>query len=109
MATSDATHNGNSSQDSLLTSTGSPSGSEAPEEEEGAVMTLVEHLEELRHRLFICCLAILAASVIGFIFWQRVVTLLTLPLPYIANGLTSKGATSPTHCQRYRRVVPSSH
>ncbi|MGO8948585.1 MAG: twin-arginine translocase subunit TatC [Ktedonobacterales bacterium] len=94
MATSDVTHNADSGQEPLTATDTGLGGSEGPEEEEeGAVMTLLEHLEELRHRLFICCLAILVASIIGFIFWERVVHLLTLPLPQIANGLTHNGTS----------------
>ena len=71
-----------------LLAAGSP-GDETPQdaEEEGAVMSLVEHLEELRHRLFFCCIAVLVTSIIGFIFWQQILGLLTLPLPEIANAL----------------------
>jgi sec-independent protein translocase protein TatC len=87
MATSDITHNTNSGQDPLGTAIGSPEPSSGEEEEEGSVMTLVEHLEELRHRLFICFLAILVGSVLGFFLWSRVLDLLTLPLPEIAAGL----------------------
>src|SRR5215469_10188719 len=88
MATSDVTHDTDSGQDPLQTAIdiAAPS-SGGQEEEEGAVMTLVEHLEELRHRLFICFLSILVASVIGFFLWSRVLNLLTLPLPEIAAGL----------------------
>lgn len=35
-------------------------------------MTLVEHLRELRSRLFISLLSIVVASVIAFIFWNKV-------------------------------------
>jgi sec-independent protein translocase protein TatC len=75
-------------QSGPLLTAGSPMDGE-PEniEEEGAVMTLVEHLEELRHRLFICCLAVLAASIIGFIFWQQILELLATPVPEIVKGL----------------------
>jgi sec-independent protein translocase protein TatC len=78
----------------LLTAGSPMDGSPENGEEEGAVMSLVEHLEELRHRLFICCVAILLGSIVGFVFWQQILTLLTLPLPEIANALphsTSSG------------------
>jgi sec-independent protein translocase protein TatC len=87
MATSDITHNTDSGQDPQRTAIGSAAPGSEEEEEEGAVMTLVEHLEELRHRLFICFLAILVGSVIGFFLWSRVLDLLTLPLPEIAANL----------------------
>ena len=86
MAAHDLAHGAESGP---LVTTGAPMNDESHEnvEEEGAVMTLVEHLEELRHRLFICCLAVLVTSIVGFIFWQQLLTLLTLPLPEIANAL----------------------
>jgi sec-independent protein translocase protein TatC len=87
MATSDITHDTDSGQDPLRTAMGPTAPGSGNEEEEGAVMTLVEHLEELRHRLFICFLAILVGSVIGFLLWTRILDLLTLPLPEIAKGL----------------------
>jgi sec-independent protein translocase protein TatC len=87
MATSDITHDTDSGQDPLRTAIGSAAPGSGEEEEEGAVMTLVEHLEELRHRLFISFLAILVGSVIAFFFWGRILDLLTLPLPQIAAGL----------------------
>jgi sec-independent protein translocase protein TatC len=90
MATSDITHDTDSGQDPLRTAIGSAAPSSGEEEEEGAIMTLVEHLEELRHRLFICFLAVLVTSIVGFIFWVPIYHLLTLPLPNVANGLPHK-------------------
>jgi sec-independent protein translocase protein TatC len=83
----------------LLPPAGSPMDGGSPQdaEEEGAVMSLVEHLEELRHRLFYCCLAVLIGSILGFIFWEHILQLLTLPLPDIANSLPhSSGKTIVT-------------
>jgi sec-independent protein translocase protein TatC len=51
------------------------------EEEEGATMTLVEHLEELRRRIIICAVAIVVGSIIGFIFREPILNFLLLPLP----------------------------
>ena len=42
-------------------------------------MTLFEHFAELRYRLVICVLAILAASILAFVFNQQLVGLLTRP------------------------------
>lgn len=42
-------------------------------------MTLFEHLAELRYRLVICVLAILATSIVAFIFNTHLVSLLTRP------------------------------
>ncbi|HEY7835466.1 MAG TPA: twin-arginine translocase subunit TatC [Ktedonobacterales bacterium] len=66
----------------------------APEDDgepEGAAMTLVEHLEELRHRLFIIVIAVAVASVVAFIFWDPILGFLLTPLPAIANSLPGHG------------------
>ncbi|HLZ20805.1 MAG TPA: twin-arginine translocase subunit TatC [Ktedonobacterales bacterium] len=54
-------------------------------------MTLIEHLEELRRRLFKALLAILVGSIIGFIFWQPILNFLLTPLPKVANALPGQG------------------
>jgi sec-independent protein translocase protein TatC len=48
---------------------------------EEATMTLLDHLEELRHRLIIIIVSILAAAVVGFIFAGSVLDLLRSRLP----------------------------
>ncbi|NYE69580.1 twin-arginine translocase subunit TatC [Microlunatus parietis] len=69
-------------------------------------MTLFEHLAELRYRLVICVLAILAASIVAFIFNGPLVSLLTRPYilagelvketrPEIKMELILDGVTSP--------------
>jgi sec-independent protein translocase protein TatC len=62
-----------------------------PEEEgddgQGAPMTLVEHLEELRRRALFALVAVAAFTIIGFIFWQRILVFLLTPLPDISSGL----------------------
>ncbi|HEV2236024.1 MAG TPA: twin-arginine translocase subunit TatC [Ktedonobacterales bacterium] len=60
-----------------------------PEEEEGGSMTLVEHLEELRRRLFYCALAVAIGSIVAFIFWDQILGFLLIPLPKAAVALTS--------------------
>jgi sec-independent protein translocase protein TatC len=55
-----------------------PSGTTAPD---GSVMSLVDHLSELRDRLFRSILAIVAGSVIGFYFASQVRDFLLEPLP----------------------------
>jgi sec-independent protein translocase protein TatC len=64
---------------------------EAPEEEEkeeeGATMSLVEHLEELRRRIIISAIAIVLFSIVGFVFWQPIYHFLLLPLPDEADAL----------------------
>jgi sec-independent protein translocase protein TatC len=60
-------------------------------DEEGATMTLVEHLEELRRRLFICVIAIAVGSVVAFVFWDQILSFLLTPLPIVANSVFTKG------------------
>jgi len=49
--------------------------------EDGATMTLIEHLEELRRRLIIIVISILAAAVAGFVVSGSVLDLLIAPIP----------------------------
>ncbi len=44
-------------------------------------MSLIEHLEELRRRIIVIVIAIVAGAVIGFIFSGQVLDLLRAPLP----------------------------
>lgn len=44
-------------------------------------MTLVEHLDELRRRLIIIVISVLAAAVVGFVLSRPVLDLLRMPLP----------------------------
>jgi sec-independent protein translocase protein TatC len=55
-----------------------PPGATAPD---GSVMSLVDHLSELRDRLFRCILAIVAGSAVGFYVASRVRDFLLEPLP----------------------------
>lgn len=50
-------------------------------EDTGAVMTLVEHLEELRRRLIVSLIAIAVCTTVAFIFWDPIVGFLLTPLP----------------------------
>lgn len=52
-----------------------------------AGMTTVEHLQELRKRLFVCMLALVVGSIIAFTFRDWLVAFLTQPLPATANYL----------------------
>jgi sec-independent protein translocase protein TatC len=58
-----------------------PPASTPPAAPDGAVMSLVDHLSELRTRLFRCILAVVAGSVIGFYFAAPVRNFLLEPLP----------------------------
>ena len=49
--------------------------------DEGPTMSLIEHPEELRRRIIIIVIAIVAGAVIGFIFSGQVLDLLRAPLP----------------------------
>ena len=46
-----------------------------------ATMTLAEHLEELRRRLIVIVVSVLAAAIVGFVFSRPVLDLLRTPLP----------------------------
>jgi len=58
------------------------------EEDDGSSMTLVEHLEELRWRIFKCLIAVAVFTVIAFIFREQLMAFLTAPLPKEADPLT---------------------
>jgi sec-independent protein translocase protein TatC len=49
--------------------------------DDGATMSLVEHLEELRHRIIVIAVAILVAAVGGFFLADSIIELLREPLP----------------------------
>jgi sec-independent protein translocase protein TatC len=72
---------------------GAPEPSGEDEEESGATMTLVEHLEELRRRILICIVAVVLGSVVAFIFREQILHVLTLPLPPDSVGLSTKPGT----------------
>ncbi len=56
------------------------------EEELGGVMTLVEHLEELRRRLLIAVIAIAVCSAAAFFFWDPIFGVLLSPLPVVSSS-----------------------
>src|SRR6187431_2204942 len=60
----------------------------------GEEATLVEHLDELRSRLFIALGALAVAFVVCFAFHERIVRWLTEPLPDDRKLVTS-GVTEP--------------
>lgn len=66
------------------------------EEEQGATMTLVEHLEELRRRLFYSAIAVAVLSVLGFIFWNPILSFLTAPLPNVVDRILGPGKHADT-------------
>src|SRR3954453_15433027 len=56
-----------------------PSATPPPAGEEKG-MTLVDHLSELRRRIFICVTAVVADSLVRFIFVGRIIAILREPL-----------------------------
>jgi sec-independent protein translocase protein TatC len=62
------------------------------EEPEGGTMTLIEHLEELRGRLIKMVIAVALCAILGFIFWDRIIGFLLIPLPAAANRLPNAHA-----------------
>ena len=55
----------------------------------GEEATLVEHLEELRQRLFVCIGAVLVGFVVAYVFHRRLINLLTHALPPNHRHLTT--------------------
>jgi sec-independent protein translocase protein TatC len=55
----------------------------------GEEATLVEHLEELRQRLFVCIGTVLAGFIVAYIFHRRLISLLTHALPPEHRHLTT--------------------
>src|SRR5258708_26707491 len=55
-----------------------------------ASMTLVEHLEELRWRIFKSAIAIVVFGIVAFIFREQIQQFLTYPLPKSADALGGK-------------------
>src|SRR5579883_790473 len=63
-----------------------------PEDELAASsMSLVDHLEELRWRIFKCLIAITIGSIIAFVFRSQIMSFLQAPLPLQANALDHSG------------------
>src|SRR5437868_13916311 len=58
------------------------------DENDPSAMSLIDHLEELRWRIFKSLIAIAVGSIVAFIFREQIVGLLTLPLPKTADPLT---------------------
>jgi sec-independent protein translocase protein TatC len=54
-------------------------------------MTLVQHLEELRHRLLFCVAAVMVGTAVAFVFHDSILALLLRPLPAQAGALEALG------------------
>ena len=61
------------------------------EDEGGASMTLVEHLEELRWRIFKSAIAIVVFGIVAFVFRYQILQFLTYPLPKSADSALAGG------------------
>lgn len=61
------------------------------DENDASAMSLVDHLEELRWRIFKSIIAILVGGVIAFIFRNQLMLFLQAPLPKEANALYNHG------------------
>lgn len=83
-----ATRNVNQ-QDTMATA--DDSNIDEEEEADESAMTLVEHLEELRWRILKALLAIVVGSILAFIFRDRILAFLTLPLPKTADAINHGG------------------
>lgn len=56
-------------------------------------MSLVEHLEELRRRSFVCLAAVSLGTIVAFLFRDALLALLLRPLPIEANALVGHDGT----------------
>jgi sec-independent protein translocase protein TatC len=67
---------------------GAPAAAPAPagDAAEEGVMSLVDHLAELRHRLFICIVAVVIGAAIGWYLAPSIITLLAQPAPEPSDG-----------------------
>lgn len=54
---------------------------------DGATMSLVDHLEELRWRIFKSLIAVVVGAIVTFIFRVQLMNFLTLPLPKTADQI----------------------
>jgi sec-independent protein translocase protein TatC len=61
----------------------------------GDEATLVEHLEELRQRMFVCLGALIAGAIVGFIFHHRIIHWLILALPHQHRQLLTLSPGEP--------------
>ncbi|MDQ6662191.1 MAG: twin-arginine translocase subunit TatC [Chloroflexota bacterium] len=57
------------------------------DDDDGSAMSLIEHLEELRWRIFKSLIAIAVGSIVAFIFREPILYFLQLPLPKQADAI----------------------
>jgi len=58
-------------------------------------MTLVEHLTELRRRIIICAIAVVAGAIIGFVLYSHILHILALPY---RNATKNRVQCGPKGC-----------
>lgn len=68
-----------------------------PNERTGT-MTVVEHLEELRHRIVVCVIAVLVGGVFGWFLYQPFMNLVNKPFCQYVSGLPPE-ARPPAGCR----------
>ncbi len=73
-------------QQSLFDRFSNSNNSDDDDNDESA-MSLVEHLEELRKRIFVCLIFVAIGTVVAFLFRTQLIAVLTRPLPLNANTL----------------------
>lgn len=56
------------------------------DENDDSAMSLVDHLEELRKRIFVCLIFVAVGTVVAFIFRTQLIAFLTAPLPNKTSG-----------------------
>jgi sec-independent protein translocase protein TatC len=61
------------------------------DEPDEATMSLVDHLEELRQRIFKALIAVVLGAIVAFVFRIQIMNFLTLPLPKEAADVLGKG------------------
>jgi sec-independent protein translocase protein TatC len=72
--------------ESVTPTSGSAGPGQDEDEDTGAVMTLVEHLEELRRRLIVSLIAIAVFTTVAFVFWDPIFGFLLTPMPTAAGN-----------------------
>lgn len=58
-------------------------------------MSLVDHLVELRNRVFIAVFAVVPGTIVGYIFSDSIIHILKAPLPNKGEALITLGLTEP--------------
>jgi sec-independent protein translocase protein TatC len=69
-----------------------------PEERTGS-MTVIQHLEELRHRIVVAIIALLLGSIVGWFLYPWFMHLANVPYCHFVNGLPPDVPRPPAGCQ----------